>query len=52
MFTFQHDLAEDWRVPVQRATVPAVSPELVLAFLDPHFDPLTETDHDPRVAST
>lgn len=50
--TFQHNFPEHRRVPVQSTAVPAMEPELALAFLDAHLGPLPETDHHPRMHPT
>lgn len=50
--TFQHNFPKYRRVPIESAAVPAMEPELALAFLDAHLGPLPETDHHPRVHPT
>ena len=50
--TFQHHFPKHRSVPVQCTAIPAMIPELVLAFLDPHFGALSQTDHHPRVHAT
>lgn len=47
--TSQHHSAEHAVVPFQRAAVPAVVPELVLAFSDPLFGSLANGLHQVRV---
>lgn len=47
--TSQHHSAEHAAVPVQRAAVPAVVSELVLALLDPFFGALANGLHQVRV---
>lgn len=47
--TSEHHAAKDGVVPLQRAAVPAMVPELVLALYDPLFGALSDGLHQVRV---
>ena len=49
--TFQHDFAEDRRIPVHGATVPTTVTELVLTLFDALSSTAADADHHVRVVT-